>query len=386
MNVTKRWLTRASSMVAVSALFVAACSAGPVATQDATQPPPSAAPTAESTLGPGELGPGAAITIEWIGQGNPAHAQHVQVDVPWLLGRVPERTGDRVQINLTTRDERGLQGPELVRLLRQGQVDVLNTGVTFLAGDVPLLDGMDLAGLNPSAEQAREVATALVPKLNERLEPLGVRLIAAYPYPAQVFYCRDEFTILPDLEGRTIRTFGVTLNDLVTGIGAQPASIAFPEVYSALERGVVACGITGTSTGNASSWFEVAKYQGNLFLSWGTNGIFVNSDWFNGLDADVQTWLEQLVADLAEEQTNLTLRITEDGTACNANKAECSPLGKAAGDKAMVIVEPTEADHELLKSILETNVIPAWVERCGADCGDIFNEVIAPIVGVTYRP
>lgn len=385
MRVKTRSLRGAPQVAVAMALLVGACTTGPAATQKPASGATSAGPTSASAAGPGELGTGAAVTIEWIGQGNPAHAQHVQIDKPWLLEQVPKRTGNRVKVNLTTRDERGLQGPELVRLVRQGQVDVLNTGVTFLAGDVPLLDGMDLAGLSPSAKQAREIASAMVPKLNERLQPLGVRLIAAYPYPAQVFYCRDPFTSLQDLKGRAIRTFGVTLNDLVTGLGAQPASIAFPEVYSALERGVVGCGITGTSTGNASSWFEVAKYQSNLYLSWGTNGIFVNSEWFDGLDSDVQKWLEQLVTDLAKEQTELTIRITEDGTACNANK-DCSPLGKPAGDKAMTIVEPTEADRQLLKSILETKVIRAWVERCGPECGDIFNEVIAPIAGVKYQP
>src|SRR5688572_12689411 len=85
----------------------------------AESPMPGETPDSTAALGPGELGPGPALTIEWIGQGNPAHAQHVQVDAPWLLERVPEATSGRVTINLTTRDERGLQGPELVRLLRQ---------------------------------------------------------------------------------------------------------------------------------------------------------------------------------------------------------------------------------------------------------------------------
>jgi TRAP-type C4-dicarboxylate transport system substrate-binding protein len=362
---------------------LAAASAAPLAAQSPSTAPPDPGASAGAPLGPGALGPGPELTIEWIGQGNPAHLQHTEVDVPWLVEQVPVATGGRVTINLTTRDERGLEGPELVRLLRQGQVDVLNTGVTFLAGDVPLLDGMDLAGLNPTAQQAREVANAMVERLNERLIPLGVRYIAGYPYPAQVFYCREAFTTLADLQGRTIRTFGVTLNDLVTGIGGQPVSIAFPEVYSALERGVVDCGITGTATGNASNWFEVATHQGNLYLSWGTNGLFVNEEWFGGLDTDIQTWLEQLIVDLAQAQTDLTIEITEDGTACNANTDACV-RGKPAGERAMTIVEPTDADREFLGTVLTENVIPEWVARCGADCGDIFNEVVAPIAGVTY--
>jgi hypothetical protein len=26
--------------------------------------------------------------------------------------------------------------------------------------------------------------------------------------------------------------------------------------------------------------------------------------------------------------------------------------------------------------------LPAWVKRCGARCGDVFNQVVAPLTGV----
>jgi len=31
-------------------------------------------------------------------------------------------------------------------------------------------------------------------------------------------------------------------------------------------------------------------------------------------------------------------------------------------------------------------VLPAWVKRCGARCGDIYNDVVAPISGVKFAP
>ena len=47
-------------------------------------------------------------------------------------------------------------------------------------------------------------------------------------------------------------------------------------------------------------------------------------------------------------------------------------------------VLPTEADKARLPKILEEAVIPSWVKRCGERCGDIYNQVIAPISGVKY--
>ena len=50
----------------------------------------------------------------------------------------------------------------------------------------------------------------------------------------------------------------------------------------------------------------------------------------------------------------------------------------------MVEVKATDADKVLLKKILAENVLPAWVKRCGARCGEVYNETVAPISGVRY--
>jgi len=51
----------------------------------------------------------------------------------------------------------------------------------------------------------------------------------------------------------------------------------------------------------------------------------------------------------------------------------------------MTLVEPTQADRETVRRLLSEKVLPAWVQRCGARCADIFNQHLAPITGVTYK-
>jgi hypothetical protein len=50
----------------------------------------------------------------------------------------------------------------------------------------------------------------------------------------------------------------------------------------------------------------------------------------------------------------------------------------------MTEVKPTEDDTARLKTILEEAVLPGWIKRCGARCGDIYNEALAPITGIKY--
>jgi len=335
-------------------------------------------PSAQKTLGPGPK-----VTIEMIGQGNPAHLQYTLVEAPYVKETIPQRSNRRIEIRLSTRDERNLQGTELVRLLRQGQVDISNVALTFIAGDIRILDGVDLAGLNPTAEQARKVLNAMTAVFNKELERFGVKQISAYPYPAQAFYCRQPIKGLDDLKGKKIRTFGVTLNDLVVALGGQPVSMAFPEVYSALERGVVDCAITGTATGNASKWFEVTTHLYTYPLSWGVNAYFVNLAFWNKLDPAVREFLEASLVEMANKLSDLSAEITQDGTECNTGRPTCK-YGTLAKERPMVEVKATDAEKARVARILDETVIPAWVKRCGESCGEVYNQVIAPITGVRY--
>jgi hypothetical protein len=50
----------------------------------------------------------------------------------------------------------------------------------------------------------------------------------------------------------------------------------------------------------------------------------------------------------------------------------------------MTEVKPVEADKVRLQRILEEAVLPGWIKRCGARCGEIYNAALAPITGVKY--
>ena len=115
-----------------------------------------------------------------------------------------------------------------------------------------------------------------------------------------------------------MRTPGGSQNDFIQAIGGQPVAIGFPEVYSALERGVVDCAVTGTATGNGARWYEVTKHLYTLPVQWGVAAYGVNLAWWNKLDAPVRDFLQKIMTEVQEKQWALGLELTEDGIACNA--------------------------------------------------------------------
>jgi len=331
------------------------------------------------------LAAGSKVTVVAVTQPLPVQPQYLRVDVPVLKELVAQKSGGRVEFQLSTHAERNLGGTEIVRLVRSGQVDMGASTLTTLSGDVPFLDGIDLAGLAPDIGIARKISIAVIPAANKELEKFNTKLLQIYPFPAQEIFCRAAMGSFADLKGRKIRTFGNSLNDLVTAIGGQPVSIAYPEVYSALERGVVDCAITGTGSGNAAKWPEVTTHLYNLPVAWALAGYMVNLTWWNKLDQQVRSFIEAAMQDVGERQWALGAEATRDGIDCNIGNAAACKLHTLVTSKPMTEVKPTAADQAQLKEIFVKNVLPGFVKRCGTRCGEIYNEVIAPISGVKWN-
>ena len=332
------------------------------------------------------LGPGPKLTISVLAHPIPTHPQYAKLDMPFFRETLAKRTNGRLEFKTSTWTEMSITGYEIVRMTRQGQIDIGNAPLTYIAQDVSVLDAADLAGLNPTVEQARKIFDALAPVVNKDLERFNVRIVGSNPYPAQIVFCRKPVKDLADLKGRKVRTFGPSLNDLMTAIGATPVSLAYAETYTALERGVVDCAITGSGSGNAAKWYEVTTHQYTLPLSWAVSGYFANLAWWNKLPADVRKFMEDSFRELSDKQWQLGgVEFTQDGIDCNANRPSCK-IGSPAKDSPMTEVKPTDADKAALKKILAESVLPSWVKRCGARCGDVYNDVVAPISGVRYVP
>jgi TRAP-type C4-dicarboxylate transport system substrate-binding protein len=327
----------------------------------------------------------AQVTIQAVTQPTPAIPQWTRVDVPMLRDGVAQRSDGRVRITLSSWPERNLNGPEIVRLVRSGQVEIGAVPLNTVAGDVPMLDMADLAGLNPTIAQARQVAEALEPEFNRQLERFGVRLVGMAPYPAQVLFCRDRVNSLADLRGKRIRTGGGSTNDFVAAVGGTAVGIGFPEVYGALERGVVDCAITGTGSGNGARWYEVTTHIYAMPLFWSTYGYFVNLAWWNRLDAPTRELLTTTFREVQDAQWKLGDDATEDGIACNIGQRQGCTINRLVETRPMTVTRATPQDLEALRGILSNTVLPAFARRCGAACGETYNRIVAPISGVRFE-
>jgi TRAP-type transport system periplasmic protein len=328
--------------------------------------------------------PGAKLQIQAITQVSPTVPQYTHVDQPLLRDGLAKASDGRIEVKLSSWPERNVNGPEVLRLVRSGQVDIAGAALTTVSGDLPILDAIDLTGMNLTIEQARKVADAMMPVANKELERLGIRMVATYPYAGQMLFCRKPVASLADLKGLKVRVFGPSASDFFKALGAQPVSLAFGEVYTALERGTVDCGLTGSGSGNAVKWPEVTTHLYTQPLSWSVAGYYVNLAWWNKLDASTRSLLEKTFANIQEAQWKLGAEATNDGIDCNVGRATGCKMHTAV-KRPMVEAKPGPDVAPAVQKIVASDVLPGWAKRCGSRCGPIYNEVIAPITGIKLQ-
>lgn len=308
--------------------------------------------------------------------------QYKELEQPFWTKDIPAATGGSVVATIKPWNEMGLKGNEVFKMLSQGVFDVGTSQLGFVAGDAPINDATDLAGVSETLETFREVTQKFRPTLEKYYESqLKVKVLGMFSYQAQVLYCRNELKGLADLKGRKIRTSGASQADFVSYFGGSGINMAFGEVQQALQNGVIDCAITGTLGGYKAKWYEGAKYLYPLPINWGAGLSAINLNSWKKLSPAQQQTLQAEYARLEKEIFEQNKREHNIGLACNTGTGPC-PEGPAA---KMVLVPVSPADAELRREALLRQVLPRWATRCGAECVKTWNETVGKVVNLVAK-
>ena len=298
---------------------------------------------------------------------------------PFWEETLPKASGGQVTADLSGLSESGLKGPEVVRLMRTGAIDIGMGVFAYVSSDDALFEGVDLPGMAPDIDKAHAIAKAYRPVLEKRMrERHGIKLLATVSYTAQVFFCREPVKQLSDLKGRKVRTRGRNMADYVSALGATSITLPFAEVVTALQTGVIDCAVTGIGSGNAAKWFEVANNLYNLPIDWSVGFYGIGLKRWQKLDPAVQKLLEEQAQVLEDRFWAETKRENNFALACNTGQGECQIHEKAQ----MMAAAPSPQEQETLQGIAQ-KVAQQWGARCGKDCVQQWNETAGKAAGIT---
>jgi tripartite ATP-independent transporter DctP family solute receptor len=261
------------------------------------------------------------------------------------MAEVAEKeSGGRLKLGMFPSSQLGAQR-EMWQNVQSGIIAGIIDPTASLANFIPQYSVLDLPYLVQNADDAYKLLEGPVvqQELTARAPAAGFRIIHYWEVTFRNVYTRQPVNSIADLKGRKIRVIpNPTFIALFRGLGAAPTPMAFGELYTALQQGVVDGAENDSVTYATSKHFEVAK---NLAL---TNHLML----VNTLVFSEKQWQR-----LPENLRTVLMKASAEGR--NVMLAERrSREGKVMEDLKAAGVNITRPD---LKPFVETGR-KTWVE------------------------
>ncbi len=296
--------------------------------------------------------------------------------------QIEARTNGKVLVPITSFPELGIAGPDSLEQVTNGTLSWAEITSGYVSGHMPEAELAIMYGVYPDHEVEFKVTQAIGPTLDALFEENtdGGKVISHMWVSGgdQFFFCQEGISALVDFEGRKVRSHGSALSDWIEGFGADAQFVAFAEVYTALERGILDCGVTVAFAAHAQRWYEVTDYMVGPLSSQLLNTVIVNREVWEGLPPDIQ----QIVMEEGARHELEAIRVTPAWNEVWIQRNIDAGLEYQEFSPALM-------DH--MRNVVATeHVVPGFIARQDEDNRDniiaLFNEKIAPIVGLKVLP
>jgi len=233
----------------------------------------------------------------------------VHEDNPFTIGaryfkkEVENRTNGRVQINVCPGGVLGT-AEELWESMQEGNVDLIVIAPALIGLFVPEYNILGLPYLFKNIEHLNEVVPKSEPieTLNKILEEKGnVIYLGHFGGSPRNLLSKDiPILSLNDLPKVRMRSQAVKLvSDTWGALGARLTIIAYPEVYTALQTGIIGAAENEYSTFITRKWYEPCKYITRTKHELTVRPCLMAANKFNSLPKDIQ----KIIREVGEEAT-----------------------------------------------------------------------------------
>lgn len=222
-----------------------------------------------------------------------------------LTQSVPERVKKATQgkVKVTVSDSL-VPAAQIATAIREGRVDMSAALHTYLAADEPRMGIFNLPGLINNAEEYKKVGDAFWFEDTKKIwkEKWDAIVLANGIWCTQQLFSKEPIHTLADFKGKRLRVHNPQTAEVVNALGGKPVPLPVPEIYPALERGVIDGLFTSTCVGNALEYWRLAKNVQNWSLG-PVNGwaILANPASWNKLPPDIQKQITGVMNQIQEE-------------------------------------------------------------------------------------
>ena len=210
-----------------------------------------------------------------------------------------ERTQGRVRVDVYP-NSMLFKDKEELEALQVGAVQMLAPSISkFGPLGVKEFEIFDLPFITPDIDSFNRVANGpLGQALLKKLESRGIKGLAYWDAGFRVMTSNRPLHGLADYKGMKVRINSSKVIDAeMRALGILPQTLAFSEVYQALQTGIVDGSQTVLSNVWTQKFYEVQKYVTLIHDTHQAYAVVVNKKFWESLPADVRQSLEGAVAD-----------------------------------------------------------------------------------------
>ncbi|MFW5971143.1 MAG: TRAP transporter substrate-binding protein [Desulfovermiculus sp.] len=207
---------------------------------------------------------------------------------------VEKRTDGRVTINFYP-GQTLTKANQTYESVVDGICDIGTSCLAYTPGRFPVMSAVDLPFGYPSGEAATEVANTLYETVKpEEFSGTKVMYFNAHG-PGFIHTRKDAVESLDDMKGLKIRSTGMSA-DVLKALDASPVTMAMPDAYQSLQKGVVDGSIHPVETNKGWNIGEVVDYMTKSYATGYTTTFFVvmNKDKWNSLDSKDQEIIKEI--------------------------------------------------------------------------------------------
>ncbi|WP_437931629.1 TRAP transporter substrate-binding protein [Sorangium sp. So ce291] len=241
-----------------------------------------------------------------------AHPVHVAME--HMAKQLDRKSGGTVQLQIFPNGQLGSE-TESIEQVQRGALAMVKTSTAPLESFIPEMAIFGMPYLFRDEDHFWKVLLGDVGKeLAAVGAKVGVRGLCYYDSGSRSFYTAKAPVMSPaDLKGKKIRVMkSKTAMDLVSQLGAAPTPIAFGELYSALQQGMVDGAENNPPSLFTSRHFEVTKhYSLDEHTSIPDIILFSQTIW-ESLSPEVQRWVQEAADESAVFQREAWKKSTQE--------------------------------------------------------------------------
>ncbi len=283
-----------------------------------------------------------------------------------------ERTKGRVKVDVYANSTL-YKDKEEMEALQIGAVQMLAPSLAkFGPLGVKEFEAFDLPYIFDDYDQLHKVNEGPVGKsVLQKLEPKGILGLAFWDNGFKVMSANKPLKEPRDFRGLKMRVqSSKVLEAQMRALGASPQTMAFSEVYQALQTGVVDGTENPPSNLYTQKMYEVQKnvtVSDHGYLGY---AVIVNKAFWEGLPADVRSALEGAIKDATKYANDIAKKENDDSLAKvkESGKSEIlvlTPEQKLAWKKVLVKV------HREMEDRIGKDLIQSIYQATGCDCGKL---------------